>query len=67
MPQDFLIGKQSLLKVESNRNYVNENKIQLSVSVDILKNKKYNTFDVSKDPGSALIAFPASVFPNSKK
>jgi len=56
MPQNFLIGKQSLLKVESDRNYTKENKRQLSVDSDILKNKNYNRFDVSKDPLSAFIA-----------
>ena len=56
MPQDFLVGKQSLLKVESTRNYVKENKVQLSVDADILRNKNYNRFDISKDPKSAFIA-----------
>ena len=56
MPQNFLIGKQSLLKVESTRNYTKENKVQLSVDANILKNKDYNKFDVSKDPKSAFIA-----------
>ena len=56
MPQNFLIGKQSLLKVESTRNYTKENKVQLSVDSDILRNKNYNKFDVSKDPLSAFIA-----------
>jgi uncharacterized protein (TIGR02145 family) len=58
MPEDFLIGKKSLLKVDSNRNYVKENKTQLSVDVDILKNKNYNRFDVSKDPLSVLLNNP---------
>jgi hypothetical protein len=61
MPQDFLIGKQSLLKVESNRSYVKENKTQLSVDVDILKNKNYNRFDVSKDPLSVFLNNPPNM------
>jgi hypothetical protein len=56
MPQDFLIGKQSFLKVDSTRNYVQENKVKLSVDTEILKNRAYNRFDVSKDPLSAFIA-----------
>jgi len=60
MPEDFLIGKQSLLKVESTRNYTQENKVKLSVDVDILKNKNYNRYDVSKDPASAFLSSPAN-------
>lgn len=59
MPEDFLIGKQSLLKAEPNRNYVNENKVKLSVDVNDLKNKNYNKFDISKDPLSAYLSNPA--------
>jgi len=59
MPQDFLIGKQSLLKVDSTRNYVQENKVKLSVDADLLRNKNYNKFDVSKDPTSVFLASPA--------
>ena len=58
MPEDFLIGKKSLLKVDSNRNYVKENKTQLSVDVNLLANKKYNRFDVSKDPTSVFLNNP---------
>jgi hypothetical protein len=58
MPEDFLIGKKSLLKVDSNRNYVKENKTQLSVDVNLLANKKYNRFDVSKDPSSVSLSNP---------
>jgi hypothetical protein len=50
MSLEFLLSKKSALKAEPKRNYVEENKVQLSVSADALKNKSYNTFDVSKKP-----------------
>lgn len=65
MATEFLIGKKSMLKVESNRNYVRENKTQLSIDPETLKNKALNKLDVSKDPAAANMTNSISKLPTA--
>lgn len=53
-----------MLKVESKRNYVQENKTQLSVDADILKNKSLNSLNRSKDPAAIAMTNSISKLPN---
>ena len=63
MATDFLLGKNSMLKTDSKRNYVAENRKPLSVSTDVLKS---NTAATSvKNPPISVTVTPSPNPPKS--